>query len=72
MNPNNPSTRALHLTKEESLALLDLCLHSNMDMQPIHEAAIMKLAHLARGYMADEPTDGIPFVGMIDSLLARC
>lgn len=71
MNPN-AYTRALHLSKEETLALLALCLHSNMDMQPIHEAAIMKLSHLARGYMADELRDAIPFVGMVDSLLARC
>ncbi len=46
--------KALPLSREETLALLDLCLNSGLEMQPAHEQALSKLGDLARSYMAEE------------------
>lgn len=45
---NDPKT--LHLTEEEALALLDLCVMSPMDSDPINERALLKLIDLVRSY----------------------
>ena len=46
--------KALPLSREETLALLDLCLNSGLEMQPVHEEALSKLGDLARSCMAED------------------
>lgn len=54
MYHNTAEPKALPLSKEETLALLELCLNSALEMQPVHEQALSKLGDLARSYMAEE------------------
>lgn len=57
MHHNTVELKALPLSKEETLALLDLCLNSTLEMQAAHEQALRKLGDLARCYMAEDISD---------------
>lgn len=46
--------KALQLSKEETLALLDMCMNSRLNMEAVHEQTLTKLGDLARSYMAEE------------------
>ena len=51
---NAAEAKALLLSKEETLALLDMCLNTNIEVQAVHEKALEKLGDLARCYLSEE------------------
>ena len=51
---NTAEPKALLLSKEETLALLDMCLNSDVEVHAVHEKALEKLGDLARCYMSEE------------------
>ena len=54
MRHTTAEPKALLLSKEETLALLDMCLNSAVEMRAAHEQALIKLGDMARSYMAED------------------
>ncbi len=54
MNQPFTNLKPLFLSEDEALALLDLCLLSRAEMQPVTECALAKLTNLARQFVAEE------------------
>lgn len=51
------SSKTLHLTQEEALALLDMCLCTRMDDDPLRASAIHKLAALCRDFLRSDSAE---------------
>ena len=45
--------RPLHLTEEEALGLLEMCLYSKDETDPVKAAALHKLADYCRDFLAE-------------------
>ncbi len=54
MHHTTAEPKALLLSKEETLALLDMCLNSAVEMRAAHEQALIKLGDMARSYLAED------------------
>jgi hypothetical protein len=56
MSQHVASIKPLFLSEEEAMALLDLCLMSSTETDPIKERALLKLTDLIRRYLTEEST----------------
>lgn len=54
MSQYTDCVKALFLSEEEAMALLDLCLMSRADDDPLRVRALRKLADLVRRYIEEE------------------
>ena len=50
----NLQERPLYLTKEEALALLDVCLLSSVEDDPIKERAVIRLSSVCREFIRED------------------
>lgn len=56
MSQHVASAKPLFLSEEEAMALLDLCLLSRAETDPLRERAMCKLTDLIRRYIEEETT----------------
>jgi hypothetical protein len=54
---NSESSKSLHLTQDEAMALLDMCLCTRMDDDAMRASAIHKLAALCRDFLRSDPAE---------------
>ena len=54
MAQNIATIKPLFLTEEEAIAMLDMCLMSNMETDPVKECAMLKMSDLVRRYIQEE------------------
>jgi hypothetical protein len=54
MSQHVASIKPLFLSEEEAMALLDLCLMSSAETDPVKERSLLKLTDLIRRYMTEE------------------
>ena len=54
MSEKNPAARALYLTEEEAMGLLDLCLAGSFPLDCAKDRAIVKLSEVIRGFIIDD------------------
>jgi hypothetical protein len=54
MSQHVASIKPLFLSEEEAMALLDLCLMSSAESDPIKERSLLKLTDLIRRYITEE------------------
>jgi hypothetical protein len=54
---NSESSKTLHLTQEEALALLDMCLCTQTDDNALRTSAMDKLAALCRDFLRSDPAE---------------
>ena len=65
MSQHVASIKPLFLSEEEAMALLDLCLMSPGETDPVKERAMMKLTDLVRRYIAAEREGALAVVRSI-------